>query len=99
MEARREKLIQARASFQGQEPIRLHSKEKEVTSSLQKKDSHRHIFLVIRTAMAIFLFVLYIYGVEEKNGKFSELSRKSCEAIQKNEIFIEKCSAFLGEMW
>lgn len=99
MEARREKLIQARASFQGKEPIRLHSKEKEVTSSLQKKDSHRHIFLVIRTVMAIFLFVLYIYGVEEKNGKLSELSRKSCQAIQKNEFFIEKCSAFLGEMW
>ena len=99
MEARREKMIQARASFREQGNLKLISKEKKMSSPGKEKQSNRHIFLIVRCFMAIILFILYIYGISGKTEKMNELSRKSFKEIQKNEKYIEKCSAFFGDMW
>lgn len=99
MEARREKVIQARASFQKQGSLKFISKEQKIQSTEEEKPKKRNIFLMFRWFVAIFLFVLYIYGVEGETEKINELSRKSFKEIQKNEKYIEKCSAFFGDMW
>ena len=99
MEARRTKMIQARASFREQGSLKLISKEQKMKSKDEEKPENRNIFLIFRWGVAIFLFILYIYGVEGKSEKMNELSRKSSKEIQKNEKYIEKCSAFFGDMW
>lgn len=99
MEARREKMIQAKASFQQQGSLKLISSESRMGEVSGAKIKNRNIFLILRWCMAVILLLLYIYGMEWDTGEIGEICRKSMKEIQKNEKYIEKCSAFLGEMW
>ncbi|MDE6312561.1 MAG: hypothetical protein K2M46_02915 [Lachnospiraceae bacterium] len=101
MEARREKLMQARASFGNQgSPSLYRSPEKttKVSQDLTEKKI-QHISLIIRLLIAASLFLLYIYAMEYDVSEMNEIAQKSCEEIKKNEIIIEKCSAELGKIW
>ena len=99
MEARREKMIQAKASFQQQGSLDFITREKPMPSVGKEKTKYRNIYLIIRWMVAVFLFIFYIYGRELDTGEIGEICQKSAQEIQKNEKYIEKCSAILGEMW
>lgn len=101
MEARSEKLMQARASFGEQgSPSLYHSHEKTTKASRHLSEKKiQHISLIIRFLIAASLFLLYIYAMEYDVSEMNEIAQKSCEEIKKNEIIIEKCSAELGKIW
>ena len=88
MEARREKMIQAKASFQQQGSLDFITREKPMPSVGKEKPKYRNIYLIIRWMVAVFLFILYIYGRELDTGKIGEFCQKSAQEIQKKEKYI-----------
>lgn len=101
MEARKEKLMQARASFQSQGssfsyPV---SGKQQASDDKGGKREFRYISLMIRAFMAVGLFIIYIYAMKMDASKWNEFARKSNAEIQKNQIIIEKCSKELGKIW
>lgn len=101
MEARKEKLMQARASFQSQGSSFSYSIPAKSRESEQKdaRRDFRHISLIVRIFLAIGLFIIYICAMEMDSSKINEFARKSNTEIQKNQIIIEKCSNELGKIW
>lgn len=95
MEAREEKLLMARASFENEGSLKYFGEEKERE---EDKKRGKNMFL-LRLIAAMILFGVFVYGDSSKNPQFSEISRKSFEGIQKSEINVEKYSAFIGRMW
>lgn len=101
MEARREKLMQAKASFQKQGSLSSYpsTKERKEKKETGQGKEFGHILLIIRILTASALFLLYIYGMKVDESKINEIARKSCMEIKKNETFIERCSVQLGKIW
>lgn len=97
MEAREEKLLMARASFQNEGSPKYFREEKKKEENYGKGKS-RYLFL-LRFTIAALIFGIFVYGDRCGMSKFNEISKKSFARIQKNEINIEKYSALFGQMW
>lgn len=95
MEAREEKLLMARASFRNEgSPKHFQGEEKKT----EIKNRGKSMFL-LRLVTALLLFGAFVYSDYSEVSKINEISRKSFEEIQKDEINIEKYSALFGRMW
>ena len=95
MEAREEKLLLARASFKNEGSPKYFREENKKEESQGKGKT----MFLIRLAAACLLFAAFVYGDYSSVSKMNEISQKSFQEIQKNEINIEKYSALLGRMW
>lgn len=95
MEAREEKLLMARASFKNEGSPKYFQEEKKKEETQGKGKN----MFVLRLVVAFVLFGAFVYSDYSGVSKINEISRKSMEEIQKNEINIEKYSALLGQMW
>lgn len=96
MEAREEKLLRARASFQSEgSPKNLYCEKNE--ESITRK--YRGVFLTVRILISCILLALFIYTDLSKNVEMNKISKKSFVEIRKNEINIEKYSALISQMW
>lgn len=105
MEAREEKLLRARASFQNEgSPKNFYTGRREWTKTEEQesqktvKDS-RGMFFGIRILISIVFLLLFIWGDMSKNNSISEISEKSFTEIQKNSFDMEKYSALFSKMW